>query len=172
MNRRHSKLKIKQIHETAFVHPQASLGEGVEVGPHSKVWQFASVMSGVVIGAHCNVGSSAYIGQNTTIGDYTRIGDKAHVTDHMQVGKRCFIAPLVVMCNDRNPVVGNANYLCEPPILEDDVNLGVAVVLCPGVTIGQGATVGAGTVVTKDVPAGAVVVNKVEMRVLGRKISR
>ena len=139
-------------HEPCVVHPWADLG------PYTVVWQFAVVREGVKTGARCAIGSGVYVGVNTVMGDDVRVQDKAHLTDHMTIGNRVYIGALVVTMNDKYPRVNNPEYKIEPVVIEDDANIGCGAVILPGVRIGKGATVGAGAVVTKDVPAGGVVI--------------
>ena len=73
------------------------------------------------------------------------------------IGERVFIGPRVVMTDDKWPRAGNAAYEAQPPVIEDDAVVGAGAVLLPGVRIGRRAMVGAGAIVTKDVPAFAVV---------------
>lgn len=122
------------------------------------VWQFSTVREGVQVGARCVIGSSCYVGVGTSLGDDVRIQDKCHLTDHMAVGSRVFFGPGVVTMNDRHPVVNNPAYKREPPIIEDDVTVGAAAVILPGVRLGRGCVVGAGAVVTKDVAPGITVI--------------
>jgi acetyltransferase-like isoleucine patch superfamily enzyme len=129
------------------------------LGTGTKVWAFARVFAGVVTGEGVNVGTGVYIGRNAVLGDATRVGDGAHITDHMVVGARCFIAPHVIFCNDRHPVVGNADgFVRECPVVEDDVSIGVNATILPGVRLGAGCRVGAGAVVVRDVAPGDTVV--------------
>lgn len=134
------------IHEPSDVHITAV------VPITSVVWRFAQIMAGVVLGENVNVGSGAYIGQYATIGDGTRIGQGCHITDHMTIGRNCFISPHVVFCNDKDPVPVNPVYRRMDPIVEDDVSVGVNATILPGVRLGRGCRIGAGAVVTKDVP--------------------
>lgn len=140
------------IHETAIVKDPHLLGAG------TKIWAYSSVHDGVVMGENCSLGERAYVGRYTRIGSRTRVGEKAHITDHMMIGAGVFIGPMVVFANDKNPVVNNPRYTCDPPIVEDDVSIGVAAVILPGVRLGRGCVVGAGAVVTKDVPPHTTVI--------------
>ena len=72
------------------------------------------------------------------------------------IGERVFIGPNVTFTDDRHPKV-NVSYHPEPPIVQDDVSIGAGAVILPGIKIGRGAMIGAGAVVTKDVPAEVVV---------------
>lgn len=135
-----------------MIHQPADVHDTVTVPESSVVWRFAQIMMGVVLGDNVSVGSGAYIGHYSRIGRGTRIGQGAHITDHMTVGENCFIAPHVIFCNDKNPVPVNPVYKREDPICEDDVSIGVNATILPGVRLGRGCRIGAGAVVTKDVP--------------------
>lgn len=125
------------------------------------IWSFVKILPGVIIGDRCVIGSSVYIGKNTRIGNDVHIQDGCHITDHMIIGDGVFIGPHVVMTNDRHPVVNNPDYNLEAPVIEDDASLGANCTVLPGVRIGCGAIIGAGSTVTKDVPAGMIYYNKV-----------
>ena len=139
------------IHPTATVHRTARLGSGTHV------WACANVMAGVRSGRGCSIGACAEVGRETVLGDHVRIGHGAFLPPRSRVGHRVFLAPGVICCDDRRPRVNNQTYRAEPPVIEDDAAIGAGCILLPGVRIGAGALVGAGAVVTKDVPPGAVV---------------
>jgi UDP-2-acetamido-3-amino-2,3-dideoxy-glucuronate N-acetyltransferase len=141
-----------KVHELALVGPNVELGDG------TAVWAFAKVFDGVKTGRDCNIATGTYIGKNALLGDNVRTQDNSHLTDHIVVGNNVFIGPHVVTCNDRHPRVNNPDYLREPPIIEDDVTIGSNATILPGVRLGRGCVVGAGAVVTHDVPPGATVV--------------
>lgn len=130
----------------------------VKLGKDTVVWSYAVITEGVEIGDNCVIGSGVYIGKFTKIGNNVRIGDKAHVTDHMVIEDNVFIAPMAIMMNDKYPVVDNPGFERLDPYLEEGCSLGCASVILPGVRVGKGAMVGAGAVVTKDVPPRATVV--------------
>ena len=143
---------------TCLIHHLARMDRDVVVGPGTAVWAFATIHEGVRLGADCGVGEHAYIGRNTVIGTRTRIGQGAHITDHMTVGDDVFIGPQVVFSNDRHPIANNPGFDLEAPIVEDHVSIGVNATILPGVRLGRGCVVGAGAVVTKDVPPGRTVI--------------
>lgn len=126
----------------------------------AKQWTGALIGEGVTFGERCVVGSYVYIGKGCTLGDDVRIQHGAFLCNNMQIGHRVFIGPNVTFSDDRWPRVNNVGYHAEPPILEDDCNIGAGSVILPGVRIGKGATIGAGTVVTEDVPPDTVLVGR------------
>ncbi len=132
------------------IDPSAKIGEG------TKVWHFTVILANVVIGDNCNIGSCCEIGRGSRIGSRTRIGFGTFLPPNSLVGDNVFIAPGVTCCDDRYPRANNAHYHAEPPIIEDNVSIGAGVVLLPGVRIGQGSMIGAGSVVARDVPPGTI----------------
>lgn len=133
-------------HAMTDVHPSVVLGRG------TKVWAFAVICADVSIGTNCAIGSTVYIGRHTRLGHDVRVQGGCHLTDRMTIGDRVFFGPNVTTMNDRHPIVNNPKYHCEPPIIDDDVTVGAGACILPGVRLGHGCVVGAGAVVTHDVP--------------------
>jgi len=123
-----------------------------------KVYPGATVCEGVTFGAGCVVGTNAYVGKYCQLGERVRIQHGAFIPNRTIIGHRVFIGPNSTMTDDAWPRVDNPHYDAQPPILEDDCNIGAGAILLPGVRIGHHATVGAGAVVTKDVAPYTVVV--------------
>lgn len=139
----------------SFIDPSATLGE------RTTAWDYSRIFHGARIGNDCNIGGGTEIGRSVIIGDCTRIGANCFIPNRTIIGQRVFIGPMVTMCDDRHPKVampGDPPYNAEPPIIEDDAVIGAAAVILPGVTIGRGARVAAGAVVTEDVPPFTMVV--------------
>ncbi len=113
---------------------------------------------GVSFGTNCVVGSHVFIGKHSTLGDNVRIQHGAFIPAYSRIGNNVFIGPNATLCDDKHPRVNNPDYTREPPILEDDCNIGGGATILPGVTIRAGATVGAGATVTHTVVAGTTVV--------------
>lgn len=139
------------VHEKAEVHGSASLSPGV------MVWQYATVAMGARLGANVCIGSSCYVGRYVTIGEHSRLQHGVFLPNKTIIGRFCFIGPNATLTDDKWPRVNNPTYKAEPPILEDFVSIGASAVILPGVRLGMGCLVGAGAVVTRDVPPGAVV---------------
>lgn len=131
----------------SYIHPSASVGNG------TIIWHFATILENVVIGNDCSIGSGTEIGRGSTIGNHTRISAQVFLPPNSTVGNHVFLAPGVAAADDRYPVAGNTTYNSEPPIFMDYCSVGIRSIILPGVTIGQGAMIGAGAIVTRDVPA-------------------
>lgn len=130
----------------------AVTGANLRIGAESDIWHFANLEDDIVIGNGCVVGSHTYIGAHTAIGDRVRIQSFVSICRHSIIEDDVFISPHVCLTDDKYPRSLHSNYPSDPPILRKGCSLGVGVLVMPGITIGEGAMVGAGAVVTRDVP--------------------
>lgn len=118
---------------------------------------------GVVIRENTNIGNKIVIGSgsiidgNVTIGSEVKIESQVYIPTHTVIGKKVFIGPGATLTNDRYPQRMRDEYLPKGPIIEDGVTVGANVVILPGMTIGEGSFLAAGTVVTCDVPPWSMV---------------
>lgn len=141
-------------HPNVYAHPSADIAVNVTIGEGSKIWACAGILYGAVLGRNVSVGRCSEIGHGTTIGDGTRIGYNVFIPNNAVIGKNVFIGPSVTFCDDMHPRVRNAwepPYHAQPPVIEDGAAIGAGVVVLPGIHIGKGAKIAAGSVVTKDV---------------------
>lgn len=132
-----------------YIHPSVKVGMGV------KVWHYAVILADVELGIGVSVGSHCEIGRGSFIGGHSRIGRGVFLPPNSIVGEKVFIGPNVTFTDDKMPRVPDGDdppYNAQPPIIEDNAAIGAGAVILPGVRIGYGALVGAGAVVTKDVP--------------------
>lgn len=137
-----------------YIDPSVHLGLGV------KVWHYAVILQDVELGLGVSVGSRSEIGRGSKIGGQTRIGSGVFLPPNSVVGHSVFIGPNVTFTDDKNPRVPDEDdppYTAQPPIIEDHAAIGAGAVILPGVRIGYGALVGAGAIVTKNVPPHAVI---------------
>ncbi|HYM39087.1 MAG TPA: acyltransferase [Thermoplasmata archaeon] len=140
-----------RIHPTAEVSPQAFVGDG------TSIWHWAQVREGARIGARCNVGKDVYIDKDVVVGDDCKIQNFATLYRGLTVGDRVFIGPHACFTNDTYPRAVSRDWQVIPTKVEDGASIGAnATILC-GLSIGRHAMVAAGAVVTKDVPAHALV---------------
>jgi UDP-2-acetamido-3-amino-2,3-dideoxy-glucuronate N-acetyltransferase len=142
-----------------FIHESAFVDEGAIIGDGTKVWHFCHVMSGAEIGENCALGQNVFVGGRTRIGNNVRIQNNVSVYDKVTLEDNVFCGPSMVFTNVMNPRAeirrGIDEYL--PTLVKHGASIGAnATVIC-GHTIGRYAFVGAGAVVTKDVPDYALV---------------
>ncbi|MGC9061004.1 MAG: transferase, partial [Thermoplasmata archaeon] len=153
-----SELKTTRIGRDAVISPHAVIYTDVTIGEGTLIGDGASIREECRIGKNCLLSRYVTVNYNTTIGDYTKIMDLTHMTGNMKIGSHVFIAPLVASANDNN--LGRKGYdemFIKGPEIEDYVGIGVGAILLPYIKIGRGSIVGAGAVVTKDVPPNKVV---------------
>ncbi len=144
--------------QPCFAHPQALIDEGASIGCGTRVWAFAHVLSGAVIGEHCNICDHAFIEGKVRIGNRVTIKCGVSLWDGLAVEDDVFIGPGATFTNDIRP--RSKKYLPEPcsTLLKQGCTVGAGSTILPGLTIGRWAMVGAGSVVTRDVPDFALVV--------------
>ena len=139
-----------------FIHPK-SIVESDQIGSGTKIWAFAHILPGAVIGKDCNICDGVFIEGNTTIGDRVTIKCGVQIWSGIQISDDVFIGPNATFTNDIFP----RSLDHSKPILLTKVlsgaSIGANATILPGITIGKKAMVGAGAVVTKSVPANAVV---------------
>ncbi len=137
------------------VHP-LGLCEG-KIGDRTRVWAFAHVMPGAVLGEDCNVGEGAYIEDDVILGDRVTVKNRAQLFDGLRVADDVFIGPGAVFCNDMSPRSKMPRKTGTLIVVKTGASIGANATILPGITIGEGAMVGAGSVVVHDVPAAATV---------------
>ena len=130
---------------------------GAVIGPGCLIGDGASVREGATLGSNVRLGRYATVSYETIIGDDTVILDGAHITGRCIIGRGCFIGPLVVTMNHREPRGGWVDAEVSGPIIGDGVLIGGGAIILPGVHIGNNATIAAGAIVTHDVPQGVTV---------------
>jgi len=143
------------IHSPSQVHPTVLLGDG------TVIWPFSTLLEGTQLGKRCVVGTGVFIGRRAVLGDDVHLHPGAALPNDARVGHRVYIGPNVVLANDARPYIGACeDSTCRhmPPWIDDDAVLGANAVILPGVRVGRGALIGAGSVVTRDVPPHATVV--------------
>lgn len=144
----------------------ADVAESAQIGDGSSIWHLAQIREGAHLGSGCVVGRGAYIGSHVRIGDNCKIQNYALVYEPAELGDGVFIGPAVVLTNDQYPRAvnpdGSSKTLSDwNPVgvrIEDGASIGARAVCVAPVRIGAWASVAAGAVVTKDVPAHAIVV--------------
>ncbi|MCW5771382.1 MAG: N-acetyltransferase [Rhodospirillaceae bacterium] len=143
----------------AFVHPTAIVDDGVELGAGAKIWHFSHILSGSRIGARCVVGQNVMIGPRVVVGDGCKIQNNVSLYEAVVLEDEVFCGPSCVFTNVLTPraFVERKNEFA-PTLVRRGATIGANATIVCGVTIGRYAMIGAGAVVTKDVPDHALVV--------------
>ena len=150
--------KTITIGQNCSIGPHAVIFYDVSIGNNTLLGDGASVREKCRIGSFCILSRYVTINYNTTIGDRTKIMDCTHITGNAEVGEDVFISLLVGTTNDNSMRAGYSDEHTLGPRIENQAVIGVGASLLPGITIGERATIGAGSVVTKNVDAGQTVV--------------
>jgi UDP-2-acetamido-3-amino-2,3-dideoxy-glucuronate N-acetyltransferase len=142
-----------------MVHPSAIVDEGAEIGGGSRVWHFVHVCGGARIGAGVSLGQNVYVGDKAVIGDRCKIQNNVSVYDNVILEEGVFCGPSVVFTNVRNPralVERKDEY--RDTLVRRGATLGANCTVVCGVSVGAFAFIGAGAVITCDVPDFALMV--------------
>lgn len=153
------------IAQDAFVHATALVEDGASVGAGSRIWHHAQVRTRAKIGARCIVGKGAFVDFDVTIGDDSKLQNYACVYHGVTLGRGVFVGPHAVFTNDLRPRATNPEFApladgdweVGETTVDDGAAIGANATILPGIRIGRWAMIGAGAVVTRDVPAYALV---------------
>jgi UDP-2-acetamido-3-amino-2,3-dideoxy-glucuronate N-acetyltransferase len=150
-----------------FIHPLSDVAE-CALGTGTKVWQFVVILKGAKIGRDCNLCAHVLIEGDVVIGDRVTIKSGVQIWNGTIIGNDVFIGPNVTFTNDKYPKSRQYPERFMSTIIEDGASIGANSVILPGIRIGKEARVGAGAVVTKDVPSGTVVVGNPARAISGK----
>lgn len=142
-----------------FAHPTAVIDEGAKIGDGTSIWHFSHVMPGVIIGKHCNLGQNVFVANGVILGDNVKVQNNVSIYEGVICYDDVFLGPSMVFTNVNNPrsaVNRKGEYL--KTWVGKGATIGANATIVCGHNIGEFAFVGAGAVVTKDVPAYALVV--------------
>lgn len=143
---------------SAYVHPSAIVEDGAALGEGTKVWQFCHIEATAQVGEGCSIGQNCYIGQQVRVGDRCKLQNNVSLYEGVTLGRGVFCGPSCVFTNDLTPRAlypkGRANFV--PTVVEDEVSVGANATVVCGHRIGKCAMIGAGALVTRDVPAHAL----------------
>ena len=141
-----------------FIHPTAVVDEPVEMGKGTKIWHFTHIMSGARIGENCIIGQNVFIGSGAVLGNNIKVQNNVSIYDGVILEDHVFCGPSMVFTNVFNP----RSFISRKKefrntLVKRGATIGANVTIVCGNTIGQYAFIGAGSVVTKDVPNYALV---------------
>lgn len=141
-------------------HPTADVSQKADIGDGTQVWHQAQVRDGAVIGHDCIIGKGVYVDFNVHIGDRCKLQNGAYVYHGVTLGDGVFLGPGAICLNDKYPRAINSDgtlkddsdWTVSSSNIGNGAGIGGGVIILPGVSVGQWAIVGSGSVVTRDVP--------------------
>lgn len=142
-----------------MIHPLSDV-QTKHIGKNTNIWQFCVVLPGAHIGDNCNICSHCFIENDVKIGNNVTIKCGVQIWDGMIIEDDVFIGSNATFTNDRYPKSRNKDWKLEPVIIKRGASIGANATILPGITIGENAIIGAGAIVTKDVPANTKIFNK------------
>jgi len=154
------KIKSKNI----FIHPTAEISSQTEIKEGTKIWHNSQTREGVKIGKNCVIGRNVYIDRGVIIGNNVRIQSNVNIWKGITIEDGVFIGPDVCFTNDKFPrsitsegnPVSDSDWIILKTLIKKGSSLGANSTLLPGIIVGEFALVGAGSVVTKNIPAYAL----------------
>jgi UDP-2-acetamido-3-amino-2,3-dideoxy-glucuronate N-acetyltransferase len=136
-----------------YIHPSAEV-QTSSIGDETRVWQYTIILENAVIGKNCNINAHYFIENDVVIGNNVTIKCGVQIWDGITIENNVQIGPNATFTNDKYPRAKNLNFELRKTVIKQFASIGAnATILC-GITIGERAMVGAGSVVTKDVPNG------------------
>ena len=139
-----------------FVHPLADC-QSTDIGEESKVWQFTVILPKATIGRNCNINSHCFIENDVWIGNNVTVKCGVYLWDGMRIDDNVFIGPNATFTNDKKPRSKVYPEQFMRTHIMEGASIGAGAVLLPGIRIGKRAMIGAGAIVTRDVPEDGVV---------------
>ena len=138
-----------------MIHPLSDV-QSIHIGEATSIWQFAVVLPGAVIGSNCNICAHTFIENEVSLGNNVTIKNGVYLWNGIQIEDDVFVGPSVVFTNNLRP--RSKQHMQSPlTIIKKGASLGAGSIILGGVTIGEYAMTGIGAVVTRDVPAYALV---------------
>lgn len=150
-----------------FSHPSSIIEEEVQIGANTKIWHFCHILPHSIIGENCSFGQNCVIGPKVKVGNGVKVQNNVSLYEGVVCEDDVFIGPSVVFTNVLNPrSFINRHDEFKTTLLKKGCSLGANSTIVCGVSIGEYALVGAGSVVTKDIPTHALVVGN-PARIIG-----
>jgi len=146
--------------DEVFIHPTAVVDQPCSIGEGTKVWHFTHICEGAQIGERCTLGQNVFVGRGVRIGNNCKIQNNVSVYEKVTLEDDVFCGPSMVFTNVMNPRSAyprdrQSGFL--PTLVKRGATIGANATVVCGVTIGEHAFIGAGSVVTRDVPPYAIV---------------
>lgn len=146
----------------SFIHKTAEISSSAKIGSGIYIWHYVQILAGAEIGNYTTIGKGGYIDKNVKIGSKCNIQNNVSIYRGTVIENNVFIGPHVCFSNNKNPRAVNEkgrmvkegkDWIAKKIHIKKGASIGANVTLIPGITIGEYALIGAGSVVTKDIPA-------------------
>jgi len=140
----------------AYIHPTAIVEKTAKIGKDTKVWHFVHIREKAEIGSECVLGHAVYVGKEVKIGNRVKLENRATIYQGVKIEDDVFVGPHVTFTNDLYPRSHSPDWKIVPTLVKKSASIGAGTVVICGLTIGEHAMIGAGSVVTKDIPPHAM----------------
>ena len=141
-----------------FIHESSYVDAGAEIGAGTKIWHFSHIMPGAKIGERCSIGQNVNVGSRAVLGNNVKVQNNVSIYDEVIIEDDVFCGPSMVFTNVFNPRSHvNRKNEYRTTLVKKGASIGANATIVCGITIGEYAFIGAGSVVTKDVPSYALV---------------
>ena len=144
-----------------FIHVSSFIDKDVQIGKGTKIWHFSHVQTGAVIGKNCSLGQNASVANNVIIGNHVKIQNNVSIYEGVELEDYVFCGPSMVFTNiklQRSEFPQHGSKFYQKTLIKKSASIGANATIVGGVTLGEYSFIGSGAVVTKDVPAHALVV--------------
>ena len=144
-----------------FVHESSYIDENVEIGNNTKIWHFSHIQTGSIIGENCSIGQNVNIGNNVKIGNFVKIQNNVSVYEGVELEDYVFCGPSMVFTNIINPrseFPQKGSEFYQKTLVKKGASIGANATIICGCKIGMYSFIGAGAVITKDVPDYALMI--------------
>ncbi len=154
------------IDPTAFIHDKALVDNGAVIGANTRIWGFTHILAGARIGADCNICEQVFVENDVVVGDRVTVKCGVQLWDGLRLEDDVFVGPNATFTNDKLPRSKQYPESFPQTTVRHGASIGANATILPGLTIGAESMVGAGAVVTTDVPPKAIVIGN-PARIMG-----
>ena len=143
-----------------YINPTAIIDKEVRIGSGTKVWHFVHIMKDARIGKECVIADYVYVGRGVKIGNNVKLENRATVYEGVTIENKVFVGPHVTFTNDPYPRSFNKDWKILQTLVKEGSSIGAGTIIICGATIGEYALIGAGSIVTENIPPNALAYGK------------